>query len=225
MPKTKRKTTSKKLSKLDKKPLLFIIVFAILGAIGITFSLAAPPALLIFNNIATDIQNPVEQQSPNYFYCGGTIGPINCAFDPSTWVNNHTGCAWDVDDVYSDLASSGLVRANSTATDSHCLITDGRVFHKIQIMVQAPTSALTVKLENTAGLSWTVPAVKAGSAYKYALCVSDDTPGPYIVIDGSNGGTGRLVNYTLSITNATKRDVKSIMAEYQIGHGSFAVTC
>src|SRR3954453_7608727 len=101
-------------------------------------------------NRVDNLQDPVEQESPNFFFCGGSAGPINCAFDPSTWVDNPTPCAWDVDD-HIDISGSATLPRKATVTASFCTMSDGYDNyggddHSVEVAVGAPVDSLTVRL-------------------------------------------------------------------------------
>ena len=179
-----------------------------------------------------DIQQPVEQESPNFFFCGGSAGPLNCAFDPSTWVTNPTGCAWDVDD-YTDLLGANAIAKDQTVSTSVCAVADGYDNygfdnHPVQTVTTASTDALVVTLASDNGSSFTaIPQYdKASRAWTYRICTVDRTPGPYPVIDGSNGGTGIVVNWTLTITNASGQPQRKVTSMLQLGGwGLFDTGC
>lgn len=157
----------------------------------------------------------VEQQScPS----GGPAWP-DC--DPATWVNNPTGsllngpCAWDVDDNF-DFDGFGYVDAGTTRSGVRCVVADaynnwGGDDHMLFATVNAPANTLTVTLSNDQGVSLPMAPVVNGSGYRYYVCHVDHTPGPYPTIAGSNGGTGTVVTYTLSVT-AGAHAVRSVSA-------------
>ena len=181
---------------------------------------------------AQNIQQPVEQQSPNFFFCGGALGPVNCAFDPSTWVSNPTGCVWDMDD-YIDVSGNGDLPKGQTMSTTTCAVADGfdnygNDNHPVEVLVTAPTNALTVTLVNDFGVSFTATPVysRAARAWQFQICTRDTTPGPFPVIDGSNGGTGTIVNWPRSVTNDSNQTLRRARAVFDIGgYGLYDTGC
>jgi len=186
---------------------------------------ANSPQPLMFGVLGQDLQNPVEQQSPNFmqYDCGSNGTPTNRGCDPSTWVNNPTSCVWDVDD-YIDVTGYGTL--NGTASGSLCIVADGLNYiggdnHPIQVRVTAQSQNLVVTLKNDQGVSVVAgrPTPFAGGTgggnWAYTICTSDLTSGPYATIADSNGGTGRIVNYTLTVSSAKKTN--GVFAVLQAG--------
>jgi hypothetical protein len=198
-------------------------------------AIAGQPQPLTFYGATWSLNDPVEQESPNFFYCGGSLGPLWCDFDPSTWVTNPTGCAWDVDDIlvrrgYGDLASG------DTASDSICLIADSHINfggdpHIIDVWLVAPMDSLEVTVTNTAGVTWVLTPVERKHDYLYGACFYDTVAQrdqTYPVVPDSNGGTGTRVDYRLTVTNPG-RTVRSVTAYEEVRGttppGSSAVPC
>jgi hypothetical protein len=180
-------------------------------------------------NRVDNLQDPVEQESPNFFFCGGSAGPVNCAFDPSTWVVNPTPCAWDVDD-HIDISGSATLPRKTTTTASFCTMSDGfdnygGDDHSVEVLVGAPVDNFTVTLTSSRGFSTAASPTYEQGQWTYRICTFDRTPGPYDVIDGSNGGTGLRTDWTLSVTNPGQQQGK-VGAILQTGFtGIYATGC
>ena len=185
----------------------------------------------------TYIHQPVEQESPNFFNCAGAWGGASggtCAPDESTWVTNPTGCVWDVDDSYAWAGSSDLAKGTSQSATA-CAVADqydnfAGDDHSVQAVVSAPSGALAVTVTSDQGDAYTATPVydKASRAWVYRVCELDLTPGPYPTIDGSNGGTGTVVNWTITVTNNTGQAVKRVTAILQLGlqvAGQYSTGC
>ncbi|HSX23496.1 MAG TPA: hypothetical protein VLE74_00115 [Candidatus Saccharimonadales bacterium] len=237
--KTRKQTNRRKLPnrwimlRSRRNMLLFVLLFAAVGSYLIWKSYAQAPQTLSFSRFGGDIQYPVEQESPNFFFCGGSQGPIKCAFDQSTWVRNPTSCVWDVDD-YIDRSGTGNVAGGTTATDTTCLIADSYTNYggdrkTIEVNISSSSSNLQVSLVNSNGVKWAATPVAQKRGYLYALCIKDPTAGSmtFPVLANSNGGTGQRVDYTLSIYNPNKT-TRSVNAGEQLtgaGPGLYSFTC
>ena len=205
---------------------LFVAAFAVVGAVALFISLAAPASkggktyLTSLAPSFQDLQYPVEQESPNFFNCGGSIGPIHCPFDQSTWVNNPTDCVWDVDDGIQHQ-SIGTFKGGSTVTDTACLVDDGLVgfgHRHAEVNVAASSPGLKITLSNDKGFSQTaIPVQQTKNSYLYLLCIYDDTAGPYPTIADSNNGYGVEVNYTLTAVNPSNHDYGSTAMLFSVG--------
>ena len=179
-----------------------------------------------------DIQQPVEQQSPNFFDCGGSLGPVYCAFEPSTWVGNPTSCIWDVDD-YIDMFGSGTLAKDQAVSTTVCAIADGYDNfavdnHPVEVLTTSGTDALLVTLTSDNGVTFTATPQydKVNRGWTYRICTADATPGPYPVIDGSNGGTGVVVNWTLTVTNLSGQPQRKTTSVLQTGgFGLYTTGC
>lgn len=216
---------------------LMVVVLAVASLVsGVPRAVAAPQSQFTFSMQSLSQQDPVEQESPNYFFCGGSQGPVNCAFDPSTWVTNPTpNCAWDVDDSMV-RQGSGVLGANTTATDSICLVADsytnyGGDPHIVEMWVNSASPNLRVTVSNSEGVTWTATPTKSQKTYTYGVCVYDptaDSTRSFPTFPGSNGGTGVQVDYRLSVTNPGKTTVRDAVAYEQIRGttpGSHAISC
>lgn len=171
-----------------------------------------------------EIQQPVEQESPNFFAC--MVDPsVTC--DPSTWVYNPTTCVWDVDDGVDWIAGAAPLVVGATVTVSDCLIADGLFsfgHHHVQASVSATSPDLAVTMTNDAGFSIPATRIAQGSGWQYRICSYDSTLGPYQTIPDSNGGFGRIVNYTLTIHNEGRK-VRSATGVFVLGLSAFDMGC
>lgn len=195
---------------------LFITILIVL-AFG---SVSAKGDITYFNPQLPVLQYPVEQESPNYFYnnCGGNPSNPNC--DPSTWVNNPTDCAWDVDDsIYWEAYNRhGMgLSTGSTTSISLCIIADGYDNywgdnHTVLTTIQATKDpGITATITNNQGFNQELVRSGSQNNYSWSFCTVDLTgfPNPpawYPLIDNSNSGTGIPVVYTLTIQNQTTHD-------------------
>lgn len=67
----------------------------------------------------------------------------------------------------------------------------------------------------------TLLPVRSGNIYIYTFCNAQYRPGPYPIIEGSNGGYGFIVTYTLSIS--TVKSARNVYAVYQHGPGIYSI--
>lgn len=175
-----------------------------------------PPQPLEFRYMGGQVNDPVEQQSPNFFRCKHEPPLEPC--DSRTWVVNPLGgvpCAWDVDDHFIHQGY-GYVEAGGRVRGSMCVVADqydnfGGDDHMLFASVYAPEDSLTVTLTNDRGVARPLEPVPDGNGYRWYVCHVDHTPGPYPEIPDSNGGTGLPVTYTLDVV-AGSRTVRSIYA-------------
>jgi hypothetical protein len=179
-----------------------------------------------------DHQNPVEQESPNFFdnNCGGN--PANPACDSTTWVNNPTNCSWDVDDTDTDMGTGDLA-ATTTVTATKCVIVDGYFLDGqgipkggyVEASINANSASLTVTLASSTGQVWTALPLQQHGGYVYTIC-HRESGGPYEAIGGSNGGTGRRVDFTLSLStdNHAARGLFAVFQTYGT-RGAFGIAC
>lgn len=199
-----------------------VLVAGVVLAIGATLlhPANAGNAGLVFTQDWVQIQQPVEQQSPDFFGGPGT--------HPETWVTNPTPCDWDVDDAQS-WAGSGAIAANASVSTSLCVVSDGLYsfahYEVAQASIHASTDRLVVTLSNDQGQSWLVPAAPSGHDFNYVLCLAQLRPGPYPTIDGSNGGYGIRVTYTLTITTTghAARGVNAVLQSVGNGGGIYSI--
>lgn len=163
----------------------------------------------------SDIQNPVEQESPNFFDNNCGIDPANPACDPSTWVRNPTACIWDVDDWDDAFTTTAVI--NGTLTVSLCVIADEFDSYagdnkRWGAKVVSKSSALDIHVTSSLRETWlSGPPVKVDHGqFAYEVCGGEmrdhayPTQGPFDAIADSNGGVGKRIDFTLSVTSPKK---------------------
>jgi len=188
------------------------------------------PSPLSFHLASQNHQNPVEQESPNFFYvCGNNpTAPPPC--DPSTWVTNPTACDWDVDDM-TVLQGFGDLAAGASGAGSMCMVADGVCCfggdpHRFEVSVAADVATLNVRLTSSQGFSASATVAPEGHGFRYLVCARDPAAPPFQTIPDSNGGTGRVDTWTVSISNPSTHTVRGIYAMLQTGFtGPFASLC
>jgi hypothetical protein len=176
------------------------------------------------------LNQPVEQQSPNYFQNNCGQFPFNPACNPSLWVTNPTGCLWAVDDAGSQTGFGNLA-GNSSVSSSICMISDldnytnfGGEPKRVSVFVRAATSNLVVSVSNDLGVSYQVAPVNVGpNEWEYLSCGFDATHDPYSSVAGSNGGIGTPVVYTLTVANPTAKQAKNTRVTLQLGWGIYSM--
>jgi hypothetical protein len=214
----------------------------LLAALAVGLLIQPPPAHadgpqpLRFSPGQMTRQEPVEQQSPNYF-TNNPCCPQN--WDPSLWVSNPTLCAWDVDDTLLEDGGSGwTLDPAASVTTALCLISDGYDNfggdnHVVLAQVQADTPGLSVTVGSDQGGQWVlspVPIASRGSQqYAYTFCHIDTTGSPnppnwYPVVADSNGGTGLPVIYSLAVTNPGSHTARGTWASFSLP-GTSQTTC
>ena len=159
------------------------------------------------------IDQPVEQESPDYFF-----GPRT---HPETWVTNPTGCDWDVDDWTAEQGTGDLAGGASVST-TICLVADqydnfGGDNHAIAVGVSSTSPDLIVTATNDFGRDERAGVEPDGHGYRYQICTSDSTAGPYPSIADSNGGTGLVVTWTVTVANPTRHVEHSVGVVAQTG--------
>lgn len=186
---------------------IFAGVFGLIGAIVLIKSFAGTPQPFSFTKDQNNnIQHPVEQQSPDFFFGDKT--------NPSSWVGNPTRyaanpCLWDVDDHIA-FTGFGKLAPGVSVKGTLCVVADqydnfGGDDHMLLVKATNASPDVTVSLSNDQGFSTTLTPVKVGRSYEWKTCKVDHTPGPYATIDGSNGGTGTFVRYTVTVTNTSRQ--------------------
>ena len=100
-----------------------LLLISSAAQVGILPAAAARPRPLsfAFDMSAYALQNPVEQQSPDFFF-----GP---GISPQTWVYNLTGCVWDVDDNQVRYDTDGYVEPGVSVEDTLCVNADWAGFN------------------------------------------------------------------------------------------------
>lgn len=205
------------------------LLIAFIGAVALAAAVVVPATAkahtpLVFVRDSVDHQQPVEQQSPNFFD-NSCYPPYAPPCDPSTWVTNPTDCDWDLDD-HESWVGTGDMAARTTVVARSCQVSDGLTsfghWEAATASVRASTPDLIVTVSNDFGQSWTVSPVGSGNSYSYTFCNTQTRPGPYPTIAGSNGGYGFIVTYTLSLTAGSKT-VRNVSAVYQHGRGIYNI--
>ncbi len=225
MPKSKQKHRSKNIkskgfirpSNLSSLQLfVFILIFGGVGTFLIIKSLATPPSLasLSWNRYGSNILNPLDGE--------GT---------PTSPVYNTTHCAWNDQDNIVNLGNGNL---DGSTSNNICLVADYNGLQHPQypkvilFNVYAASDSLDVSLTNDAGNSWHVPvSISSGNQRLWQMCVIDPVAesigvsnetelSSLPIIPGTNGGTGKIVNYTLHITSL-KGTTRKIVAYFEIG--------
>jgi hypothetical protein len=218
-----------------RRTLAVLLTLAAMG-LGSSSTFAGGPTPLTIQRAYTSHATIVEQESPHWAYPDNGYNQWHCTHDgtfeeyqtgagtehPDNCVHDPTGCTWDVDALDYDTGH-GYLRAGSTATGSKCVIADdgngkpgGWAGDRktVEAHVYAPVPTLTVRLADNRGHSQTAEPVSAGNGYRYAVCLTEDEPGPFDPIPDSNGGTGLRIDYTLSVT-AGARNVRDIAVHFQ----------
>ena len=132
-------------------------------------------------------------------------------------VNNPTGCTWTRDDSW---ALRGYGDIAGTVSGSVCDVADGTAVYGRTVDASViAKSYLAVTLSTSDGRSWAMPAVRDGNGYTYTACTRNDPPGPYAPVEGSNGGYGNPITYTLTIEGRA-RDVRALI---DVGNGLWSV--
>lgn len=198
-------------------------------------SLSAGPSPLGNPLSNGDIQNIVEQQSPEWIYPSNAYNVWQCTHDgtledfengggtehPDTCVHNpyvNDSCIWDVDD-HVGLSDFGFLNAGNSATYTRCNVSDsfnnfGGDNKTFDAQIFAPTKNIVVTYTDTLGRTVTPTPVANGSGWRWTVCVLDDNNGPFVEIPSSNGGQGLRVDGTITIT-ATKK-TNSISVFYSV---------
>jgi len=181
---------------------------------------AAKPLPLSFTSVqwAYSLQDPVEQQSPDFFFGPGAF--------PQTWVVNPTGCVWDVDDNQVHYAT-GYLGAGQSIGDGLCLDADWAGLnysgHLAGVALGSPSANLQVTISFSPGWSFTAQPVwdSASKQYLYRACSA--TPSYSSVdpalqsIPGSNGGLAVPTHVDLTVTNTSARRA-TVVVQWKVGH-------
>jgi hypothetical protein len=155
-----------------------------------------------------NIQQPVEQQSPDFFF-----GP---GIHPETWVNNPTGCVWDADDeLERQSVGRQYLDPGVTVNDQLCMIADWAGYsyggHHAGVHFSSNSPNIAVSITFAPGWTFTVPGVfdPVTRNYDYNGCQR----APWYIegdlalqpILNSNGGVGVPTKVKLTITNLGSR--------------------
>lgn len=250
----KKRKMSKSRTKLkrnifQKKPLLFVLLFAVVGCVSLVITLAAPPSKdqLGFQTGAPTtgtrkyISQPVDWLTwCNDCYAPGTQHVIDYKTqDP--WVTNPTQCMWDTDDYYeysttgsslSPGTSAGFnecsYESTSEATTPNPNTRKNNVMHAAFFNISAPSPNLKV----TKTFSWdggsqtfiATPVLNPTSKryeYKQCMIVNSVANGQWAAVPGSNGGYGVPVTITTTVSNPTSRTISKIGGYVRYGWQQF----
>jgi len=169
------------------------------------------------------IQQPVEQQTP-----GGATQP-----DRNLWiVNPFTACGWDADDRGTNGAGGGDLAPGATYSVSMCVVADWRSHLWSAIGTAERGAKFTVSLS--------VPELGFGAVSEPSadidqhnaqakICASgpdyDRTSPDLLSVADSNGGVGKVVTLTYSITNLGERRIRlpTLEAKFAADSNFFAV--
>ena len=216
------------------RSLAFVLVLSSL-LITSSISLAggkAQPVVFALNSASFQSQNPVEQQSPDYFFWSRT--------HPETWVQNRTGCVWDIDDnqerVISSASSSpyrSYLEPGEGVTDERCVIADWDGYnygpaHFAAFSFRASSPALDVTLMVSPGYVVTATQTydRSWHEYVYSGCLriptyQPDEPAVQTIVN-SNGGWGVPTTGFISITNTDARRNVYVRGSWGIVNGWIA---
>jgi hypothetical protein len=199
--------------------LVFVLVFGSIGGYAIYKSLAARPAAGIGWS--------------RYFE--NTLGTLDGQGSPAAPVHNYTGCVWNDQDQIENLGWGDIA---SSTSNTICLVADFDAIqssypHIIVFKVYAPGDTLDVSLSNDVGNVWnSPPSTASGNQRLWQMCVVDPVADNANVgvsdlsywpeIPGSNGGRGKIVNYTLHLTS-TKGTTHKVFAYFEIGPNGSAI--
>jgi len=196
--------------------LIFVLLFAGIGTYLIYQGFAAPPAKNDFS---------WNRYNDNF------LSPLDAQGSASAPVYNTTGCAWNDQD---DITNEGRGNLSGSTTNTICMVADYDETYQqsypklIMFNVYAASDTLDVSLTNDAGSSWHAgPSVASGSLRLWQLCVNDPVADPTNVgygglgywpeIPGTNGGRGKIVNYSLHLTSS-KGTTRKVTAYFEIAH-------
>lgn len=200
-------------------------VFLIFGLIVVSPLRAGGPQPLGNPANTGNIQNPVEQLSPDWRYSsnayniwqcthdgtyeeyqagGGVEHPDNCTYNP--YVSEH--CIWDVDD-HSGSSDWGYLNSGISVVYKQCYIADdadnfggdNKIF---DVKVWAPNKSLIIKMVDSLGNNYNPIPIIDGSGWSWIICARENIAGPFNTIPNSNGGQGLRVDGNLTVT-ATKK--------------------
>lgn len=204
---------------LSKKLFIFVLIFAGIGSYFIYHSFAASPRTggMLWNHQET------------------SLSPLDGQGSPTSPVYNTTCCAWNDQDNFVNSWSGSLTGSTS---NTMCLVADyddsahGQYPKDILFKVYAASDSLDVSLTNDAGNTWqSPPSTASGSQRLWQLCVSDPVADAanvseanlsyWPIIPGTNGGRGKIVNYTLRITSA-KGTTRKVNVQFEIAQSGDA---
>lgn len=209
----------------QRSAFIFAGVFGLIGVIVLLKTFAASPQPMSFALTGTtDTQYPVEQQSPGYFYDQDWSTQDSWVTNPYKYIPSPSPgyvqdiCLWDVDDQI-HYSTSGKLAPGASALVTICVVADqydnfGGDDHMLTVKASNTTPDIAISLTSDQGFSTALTPVKVGKSYEWKTCKVDHTPGPYPTIENSNGGTGKLVKYTVKVTN-TSRQTRSPYVRFE----------
>lgn len=193
-----------------------------------------------------DIQDPVEQQSPDWKYpdnayniwqCthdgtyeeyqagGGVVTADNCVHNPTRADN--PPCIWDADDHWY-VEEVGMLDRGLAVTFHLCRIDDSSWNccnqSTFEFEVSAPGNTITVTGYDTLGHIWNPTPVPSDNRLLWTVCQYDDYIGPFDPIANSNGGYGKRVDAYVTITANRKTNAVGIMAQTWVWLRDFTST-
>jgi hypothetical protein len=192
--------------------LAFVGAVALAAALSIPALAAPEPFALVTDRKSVDCT--VEQQS---------VGYLGDPCPGPTVVNNPTDCPWDTDDYWSMYEPSGTIASGEVVTAQLCAIADGTIRSPVDATVRAKHPKLHVRMDSSDGRSWIAVPVRDGNVYAYTICADNFLRPPHPIVPDSNGGTGTLVTYTLTI-DATERGANGVVALFKYGHGIWNIS-
>lgn len=202
---------------------------------------AAPDQLHFSILTVGERQTIVEQQTDT---AEGDIWP-----GPGPWVENHSGCWWDVDDHQTLYASEDELGAGQMVTQTDCIIAESDPIwntnfgysawwsnppRPLGVELRAPSDQLIVEacFSPQARCFSNVPVYDpARRLYVYNVCVGVVYGDPYdpaivAIPDSGAGGIGVQTTRTVTVTNPTSRTVRKISGEIaQNGYGWDDASC
>jgi len=212
---------------------------AAIGAVALAVAFALPvsakgnPVFAWGPTSNRAIANIVEQQSPDFFYNGGSAGGayycthgIDGATHSDTCAHNLSSCAWNEDDEIVN-GSYGVLNAGTTSfTD--CLIADntqvlpathiqGMHLIGLSLVTDSPDLVVTITYQPQNVAFMFTPRL-IGGRYEYSGCIVGPLPdGDQLqAIAGSNGGWGVTGTFTVSTTNQTGHRWQKTQASFYL---------
>ena len=162
------------------------------------------------------------------------LSPLDGQGSPSAPVYNTTGCAWNDQDK---IVNRGAGSVTGAVENTICMVADfddsgrGNYPKNVLLWVAGPET-LQVWITNDVGDSWTATSAAYGSQRLWELCISDpvadaanvDGDNPLTFwpeIPNTNGGRGKIVNYTLHI-RSTKNTARKVEAYFEVAQSGNA---
>lgn len=196
------------------KVVAFVLLFALVGTYFIYQSFAASPSTSYvgWNRYQSTFLSPLDGQ-------GSSTAPVY----------NNTGCAWNDQDNIVNLGDGSLAGSTSNTI---CLVSDfddsshSQYPKAILYKVYAASDTLDVSLTNDMGNTWHAPPSTIENNQRvWQMCVADpvadaanineSTISTLPIVPNSNGGHGKIVNYTLHLTS-TKGTTRKVVAYFEV---------